>query len=151
MGPNLRSLELQSCIVSTSQASINCGILSGDVPHSAHISSSEQTDFCFYFMALCSLPSSSGKTEQPFLLLSESHTAVTNILYSCIACFAPAVFSVEIKKKRRARIRRHLLICSVHPLSTGCHFDRLRPKQPVKFQGRSAETLPREETAYVEG
>lgn len=66
VGPNLCSLELQSCIVSTSQASINCGILSGDVPHSAHISSSEQTDFCFYFMVLCSLPLSSGKTQQPF-------------------------------------------------------------------------------------
>lgn len=56
VGPNLHSLELQSCIVSTSQASINCGILSGDVPDSAHISSSEQTHFCFYFMGPPPLP-----------------------------------------------------------------------------------------------
>lgn len=92
-GPNLRSLELQPCIVSTSQPSINCGILSGDVPDSAHISSSEQRDSVFILRSSVSAP----ELRQTFF-------------NSCIACFAPGVSNSEIKKAGKHRTPSVILL-----------------------------------------
>lgn len=102
-GSNLQLVELQSCIVSTSQAPINCGILTWRHPgFSTHL----QLRTNRFLPPPTPCPSAMGKRGQP-LLSSESHAAVKQTL-TVVFCSSLTASS----------IRRHLLICSVYPLNT---------------------------------
>lgn len=136
-GSNLQFVELQSCIVSTSQASINCGILTWRHPgFSTHLQLRTNRS---------PPPSPVGRRERP-LLLSESHAAVKQTL--------TVVFRSSLTA---SSIRRHLLIRSVCPLNTDVALTGRSPNKTARQQRqrhraseasggkRNAEVLPRKE------